>query len=530
MLPPLDPGHLNAGTFERLRQRFGLLELGLVDIQLPGIVLSSGALEREPPLHRLGHERLAPLGAGQVVEIEVAADDRDPAYRMIVQPLPQASSRALLVCDALPAGPPAVGSGLLAMIGSLALIVALGAATVAVFRARPRGDAAVGDGSQLVAAIGGIVADLKAKERNLEQLRQADQREAQRAQLLSTSVTNYMPSAAVLLDEAGVVRLFNPAAQELFGIGADVAVGRSLEDLPLVRQVLGRPVERCLAARAPVARTETSFRRADGQERVVGLGVSPVVDADGRLEGALCLATDLSAIQSLQRQVQLRNNLASLGELSAGLAHEFKNAVSTIRGFAVLAGREARPELMREFADAIAREAEAMNGLLEDFLKFARPAALELGDVRLDELLRGCIAELAAEPGMAKVRFTLRGSFPELQADGGLLKQAFLNLLRNAVQAYAGSEREPTVELAGEVRGDRVRVAVRDSGRGIKAADRGKVFVPFFTTKERGTGMGLAIVQKIVVSHGGRVDLRSVEGEGSTFLVDLPLHPPADAA
>jgi PAS domain S-box-containing protein len=529
-LPPLSAEQFPELTLERLRQRFGLLSVLVVDSNLPAVLVATGVLDPEAQLRLLDRPALQRLAAGRLADLRVAAQGSAPAYRMVALPLPESSSRALMICDREPRLLASETSQLLGAGGMLALVLALGLALFSILR-RPASKsvtAAAGE-TQLVDTFSGLVADLKAKELDLVQRHEVEHRAAARAQLISASVTDHMPSAAVLLDESGEVRLFNPAAADLFGLEAAAVIGQKLKGLALLDAGLGRFVGHCLAAREPVSRKEITFQRSDGAARVAGLSVSPVLEADGTVHGALCLATDLTVVQTLQRQVQLRNSLASLGELSAGLAHELKNAVSTIRGFAVLARREPKPELTREYADAIVAEAESVNALLEDFLKFARPAALDLTAVDLRELLGRCITELAAEPGMAQARFTLRGSAPPLEADDGLLRGALLNLLRNAVQAHEGSGREPEVVIESEQVGDRVRIAVRDRGCGIPAARRDKVFIPFFTTKQRGTGLGLAIVHKVVVTHGGTVTVQSREGEGTTVLLDLPLRPPVEA-
>jgi len=529
MLPPLQAQQFPERELERWRRRFEHLAIAVIDSELPATLVSTGHLEPDAVLRLLDDSARSRLEQGQTVDLRIAARGAAPALRVVALPLPESPTRALVVCDQEPelldpkaAQPFATG-------GALAMVLALALALLALLRQPIAPGSEVESEVQLVDALGGVVAGLKAKQLELARRHEAEHRAAERAQRISASVTDHMPSAAVLFDESGEVRLFNPAAEELFRLAADAVVGRRLDELPLLRELLGGFVRQCLEAGEPVIRKEIRFIRGDGAQRCAGLSVSPVVESDGTLHGALCLATDLTEVQVLQQQVRLRDSLARLGELSAGLAHELKNAISTIRGFAVLARRESKPELVREYSNAIVSEAESVHTLVEDFLKFARPAALELAALDLRELLGRCITELAAEPGMAQARFTIRGACPEIEADGGLLRGALLNLLRNAVQAYAGTGREPEVVVESESIGaDRVRIEVRDRGCGIPAALRDRIFLPFVTTKQYGTGLGLAIVHKVVVTHGGTVTVQSQEGEGTTVLLELPLRPPHD--
>jgi two-component system sensor histidine kinase HydH len=177
-----------------------------------------------------------------------------------------------------------------------------------------------------------------------------------------------------------------------------------------------------------------------------------------------------------------------------------------------------------EHAGEILKETRTLGKVVNDFLAFARPASLRLERVELRQLLEECVDE-ATPPGDENgIPLALAGLFPAVDGDETLLRQAFLNLLRNARQAVAAAGRpEGVVRVTGsEGEGGTVEIEVHDNGVGIEEQDLERVFLPFFTTREEGTGLGLALVQKIFVSHNGSVRVSSTPGEGTTFRVSLP--------
>jgi two-component system sensor histidine kinase PilS (NtrC family) len=211
--------------------------------------------------------------------------------------------------------------------------------------------------------------------------------------------------------------------------------------------------------------------------------------------------------------------LARLGELTAGLAHEFRNGLATIHGYSRLLRPEALPETYRPYVDGIRQESEALGHVMTNFLKFARPEPAAFAAVDLEAIARRASDDLNHElPAGTEVR--VEGSFAPVDGDEVLLRQVFGNLIRNAAEACAASQVTPVVCLRGAVDDRTCRVSVDDNGPGIPDDARTRVFEPFFTTRSRGTGLGLAIVQKVVVNHNGRVSAaRSPLGGASIHMV-----------
>jgi signal transduction histidine kinase len=253
------------------------------------------------------------------------------------------------------------------------------------------------------------------------------------------------------------------------------------------------------------------------------VGVSPLSDAEGQPHGVICLFTDLTPVVEMEEQLTLKESLAQVGELTAGIAHEFRNGLATIHGYSRLLDLNAVPAIYHPHILAIRQETEALGEVVTNFLNFARPAQLALSPISL-----GSIAERAAEEVRAEARarggsVTIRGEFPVIEGDEVLLRQAFSNLLRNAVEACKDGPAPPEVIVDGRVEGANVRVSVDDNGPGVPAVDRERIFRPFMSTKGRGTGLGLALVQKIIVTHNGRIQVATAPSGGASFQILLPL-------
>jgi len=227
-------------------------------------------------------------------------------------------------------------------------------------------------------------------------------------------------------------------------------------------------------------------------------------------------------ILEIEEQLRRADRLTALGELSAGMAHEIRNPLGSIRGTAEILRDGVDPSDRRyEFAEILVREVERLNKVVEDFLQFARPGDGGEGRFNLNEALREVVLLIQQQAGKEGIRIEFSaGSDAELGGSREQLKQAFLNLSLNALQAMEGGGR---LTIRTDQDDKYVRISFVDSGRGISRESLGKIFNPFFTTREGGTGLGLAITHRIVESFGGEMTVESELGRGSTFTITLPL-------
>ena len=223
--------------------------------------------------------------------------------------------------------------------------------------------------------------------------------------------------------------------------------------------------------------------------------------------------------------MQLRENLAALGELSAGMAHEFKNALATISGYAQMICAENLSGEAGDYANRILEQTRSITHVVTEFLRYARPLDIVNEQVDLRGVVERVITELAEANPETKLNW--EGEFGNVLGDEGLLRQALLNLARNAAQACAAAEGGGRVAIKGEtVRAEESglqRITVVDNGPGIPEEALAKIFRPFYTTKAEGTGLGLAVVQKIILQHGGQVEARNWPDGGAAFTITLPL-------
>ncbi len=239
---------------------------------------------------------------------------------------------------------------------------------------------------------------------------------------------------------------------------------------------------------------------------------------EGALDGALCLVADLTEVRELEQHVRRREQLAALGTVSAGIAHEVRNGLATILGFARLAERSGA-EPAKEHAQAIAREVQALGATVEDFLRYARPSKLMLGPVALLPMLEKVVEEAGHAGLLDRMTVRLEGEGATIAGDEQALRQAFGNLVRNAAES---ADRRVTLTITARLQGPRGVVTLRDDGDGIPAEHLDQVFLPFFTTRGKGTGMGLALAQKTILDHEGTIEVACPPGGGTEVRIELP--------
>jgi signal transduction histidine kinase len=259
-------------------------------------------------------------------------------------------------------------------------------------------------------------------------------------------------------------------------------------------------------------RTELEAVTSNGKLRRLGASVAPIdLPPERGPRGALCLLTDITEVTELREQVALKNNLESLGEMSAGLAHEFKNAIATLQGYAQLLQSMELNDKAQVAAGSLLNEVRNLSSMVTAFLNFARPQPLQLEEVCVAELIADCAAELTVKPVVdAEPSLAVR-------ADERMLRLALLNLMRNAAEANP----EGNVLVSAAREDGNVVIRVRDTGPGIAPADLQKIFIPFFTTKAKGHGIGLALTHRIITQHGGTLTAANSPDGGAVFTVRI---------
>jgi signal transduction histidine kinase len=340
---------------------------------------------------------------------------------------------------------------------------------------------------------------------------------------LRGQIADSLTAGLIVVDGGGRVEILNPAGRRLLGLGSEPNGTHYLEALAAAPP-LAVVITECLETGAPIVRRSVEMpSTVEGTH--FGVTVSPLA-GEGASRGAICLFSDLTNVVELEEQLRLKETLARLGELTAGIAHEFRNGLATIHGYSRLLVPEVLPAQYRPYVEGIRQEADVLGKVVTNFLNFARPEQVSFAPVDLGLVARRAFDDIRHELP-AGTTIEMIGDFGQIDGDDALLRQVFSNLIRNAAEACEAAGTTPAIVVEGHV--DRIhrscRISVEDNGPGIPAAEREKVFRPFFTSRSRGTGLGLAIVQKIVVTHHGRVAIGTAPAGGASLEITFRLPP-----
>jgi len=374
--------------------------------------------------------------------------------------------------------------------------------------------------SFLVGSFKEVIRELKEKEKLLEEMNQQARERADSSEKFARDILAGLPMAILSLDPEGRFLDANPALEAWFGRKKLLLAQLDFQRIFAGNDEVVHLLERFFQDRQAVSGQILRIQPEGAAERVVNLSLAPLLAPGGRFFGAVCAMEDVTLPQQLQQRLQAQENLAALGEMSAGIAHELKNSLATISGYAQMLLGNARPGAEQQRARALVAEVEAMARVITDFLDYARPLPMDRRPVSLDELLEQLLAVFREQH--PDIRFS--GELVPALAWGEehLLKNAFQNLLLNAVQSMDNA-REKQVDLGMEVLSNRsTRIWIADTGPGMDGKTLARIFTPFFTTRPAGTGMGLAVVQKIVTLHEGTIRVQSEPGTGTRVEIDLP--------
>jgi len=341
-----------------------------------------------------------------------------------------------------------------------------------------------------------------------------------RARAFSDSLVNHMPIGLVAMDPGKRIIAFNETAEALFGLPAGDVLGRTSEEtLP---EIITETTEG-LGATQQILEKETDCPVS--RERTIPLSIiaTRLQDDEGNFFGYVILFRDLTEVQHLKRELERNRRLAAIGSLASGVAHEIRNPLSSIKGFATYLRERYRdnPEDL-QVTDIMIQEVERLNRVIGQLLEFSRPLILNRKEAAIEPILRHAMKMIeiqALEKGVS-LEVDFGRMVPDLLLDSDRMTQVFLNLTLNALNAM---EKGGTLSLRVTQSGDRtVRVDISDTGTGIGKEELGRIFDPYFTTRPSGTGLGLPIAQRIVEAHGGEILVSSEPGRGTVFSVLLP--------
>ena len=384
------------------------------------------------------------------------------------------------------------------------------------------------DPEYVMATFDNLVHKLTRQAGQMEQRALHSERHARDVERFNEYILTSMTTGMIILDQNGDVLRFNRAAEQILRLPADAMIGRHFSESGLSLELI-EMFEAGLKHGAVYARHELKVEREGSEPIYLGINTSCIKSDTDVAVGLSILMTDLTAIKKLQDEVAENQRLADLGELAAGLAHQLRNSMAAILGYGRLLQKSAPAEgQLGDWADGLLSETNETSDMITRFLEFARPLHAERSAINLVDCLASAMHQVeqqANDCGVILDPIRIQSETLEIDADDILLKQVFVNLIQNAVEA-SPRDAHVTVTIRGVTAGPnsgRWLISIADQGCGVPEENHSRIFHPFFTTKDTGTGLGLALARKIVVSHGGSLTLQHSSKTGSTFLVSLPV-------
>ena len=358
----------------------------------------------------------------------------------------------------------------------------------------------------------------------LDQRRQLEQRldEILGLKAYNDIVLASMTNGLITLDLDSRIVSANSAAQAILGLQDRHWQGISFRDLWPEDNSFIRLLQKCLKTETPCGNQEISLNTDGEKQRTLMVNTSFLENGRGKKMGVVVVINDITEVKALEARMRQSDRLAALGTLSAGLAHEIRNPLSAIKTFVQLLPRKlSNPAFFDKFQTTVPRELNRINDLIESLLELARPPKLEFNTTSLS----GCLSQVEdlyrdkLEAANITLEISQEESLPELWADREHLVRALSNIVLNGLEAMPGGGK---LTVTAEELGGQVVLRFIDTGVGMDDATKDKIFNPFFTTKDTGTGLGLAMAHKIIQEHGGDIEVDSVIGKGTIFTLRFP--------
>ncbi|MFA5928517.1 MAG: ATP-binding protein, partial [Candidatus Margulisiibacteriota bacterium] len=333
-----------------------------------------------------------------------------------------------------------------------------------------------------------------------------------------------MSSGLIVMDNKGILQTINPQAEKIIGRSKEDVIGKKHAEIwPLEKEFVRKLSH--LSAEDNGLFKETKFH-VGNIEKTLAITTTPLKDMQKKIKGKLAVINDLTEFNKLEMHVRRSDKLTALGRMAAGVAHEIKNPLTSMRLFVqMMSSRQGTdPKFWAEHSDILMNELDRLDKIVGDFVGFAKTPELKLEDVQLSELIDKVLRLINIQAQELKVLIDVMVDHSLIiKGDGQRLVQVLMNLILNAMQAMPQGKKDGRIILrAKELSNKMAEIEVIDNGAGITKENLDKLFTPFFTTKEKGTGLGLSIIHRLIEEHGGQIDVKSKLGVGTTFIITLP--------
>ncbi len=345
--------------------------------------------------------------------------------------------------------------------------------------------------------------------------------EYRKIQTYTGTILDNMGEAVVAADRNGRITVFNKSAEKLFGQTADSVLGKQCA------AVIDEPVscvDRTLQTGMPIEFEEAEFRTSRGRQIIVGVSTSIVRNSEGAIDTVVAVIKDLTEQRKVEEQLRRQEKLTAMGELASSVAHEIRNPLNSISMTVQRFAKDFQPKEYTEEYNALVKmmneEVNRVSTIIQQFLQFARPPKLNPTEVNVGDFIRDVVAVIESEARAKRIPIVSELQFSgTIQMDRSQMKQVLLNLLQNALHATG---QNGTIRIATRLDNGRLHLVVADTGIGIPPEHIPRIFDLYFTTKPDGTGMGLSVAHQIVTEHGGRIEVESEVGKGTTFTIQIP--------
>lgn len=338
----------------------------------------------------------------------------------------------------------------------------------------------------------------------------------------SERIIDNMVSGVIAVDRKGGISLINRSMEELTGLNRRDVFGFEVNKLFENKGRNGCPFSKVLKSGKPMVRYESSLRKTDGTKIPVGLSISPMEGVDGEIAGAVGLVANLIEVKKAEEQNRRMEQLATVGEMSARMAHEIKNPVSSIyTGIQLLQKKLNLSEEDNNYLELLLTVTKRITEITDDLLTYSRPPNLKKSIGQITRPLERAIEILTPQIQGQKLELVKQygKDLPRSIIDSKRMEQVFLNIILNAIQAMEGGGK--LVVSVQNNNSDDLEISISDTGKGIPPEDMDKIFNPFYSTKTHGTGLGLATAKRIVEEHGGSISVDSVLGKYTNFKIQF---------